>query len=328
VQISEETAMPTIIGRLEPALLEALQNAPKRTDFADIPGSRARLAEFFADATAGLAPVEGVEVTARVVPGIGTAPDVAVEIYRPEGAASELPILLWMHGGGMVVGNVEMDRRANMTRAKDVGCVVVSVEYRLAPEHPYPAAIQDCHAALRWIAANAADLGCDGTRIAVGGNSSGAGLAAGLSLLARDSADVPISFLMLVYPMLDHRSTTRSSEWIIDPIVWNRASNVAAWRAYLGELADDAVPPYASPAIAEDLTNLPPTCIMVGDLDLFVDEDVEYARRLMSAGVPTELHVYSGAFHGVDVLAPSHALGVRWRRDFVSAVRRGLQLKA
>ena len=171
--------------------------------------------------------------------------------------------------------------------ADRLGIVVTSVEYRLAPEHPYPAPLDDCYAGLRWLAEHAGELGVDGTRIAIGGASAGGGLAAGLALLARDRGEVAVCFQLLVYPMLDDRNVTPSSHAIVDPKVWNREANIAGWNAYLaGRAGADDVEPYAAPARATDLAGLPPTYINVGDLDLFLDEDVAYAQALMRAGVP------------------------------------------
>ncbi len=196
---------------------------------------------------------------------------------------------------------------------RTVGLVAVSVDWRRAPEHPYPAEIDDCYAALRWVYTEAERLGVDADRIAVGGASSGGGTAAGLALLARDRGGPPIAFQLLVYPMLDDRTDGASHAWLNDTNLWHPRKNALAWAAYLG--GADPVPVYAAPARAEDLRGLPPAFVAVGDLDLFAEEDARYAARLIAAGVPTELHVYPGGVHGFDVFVPDGGLSRRLARD-------------
>ena len=209
--------------------------------------------------------------------------------------------------------------------ADELGVLVASVDYRLAPEHPYPAPIEDCHAGLRWLVASATELGIDLARVAIGGGSAGAGLAAGLALLVRDQGEITVRYQHLVYPMIDDRNQTASSHAILDSRVWNRTCNHVGWNAYLGGRAGtDGVEAYAAPARATDLAGLPPTYICVGTLDLFLDEDIEYARRLLAAGVPTELHVYPGAFHGSPGTVPNAVLSRRWRADELDSIRRAL----
>ncbi len=231
----------------------------------------------------------------HLVPGPPGDPEVMVRVYTPEGLDSAAPGLYWIHGGGMVLGNVAMDDLKCKGVAADMGCVVASVEYRLAPEHPHPAPIEDCFAGLAWFASNAADLGVDPDRIAIGGASAGGGLAAALAIVARDRG-VDLIYQQLIFPMLDDRNITRSSHYVHHPKTWNRTANLAGWRALLGDaLGTDGVSPYAAPARAEDLAGLAPAFIIVGELDLFVDECIDYAQRLTTAGVPTELHVFPGA---------------------------------
>jgi acetyl esterase/lipase len=244
-----------------------------------------------------------------VVPG---AHGVPLRVHRPRGAVGARPCLLWLHGGGFVMGDCRMDDPELARWAEELGCVAVSVGYRLAPEHPYPAALDDAYAALRWVAANAGRLGVDPARIGVGGGSAGAGLAAALALLARDRGGPPLAFQYLDAPALDDRMATPSSGWE-DASIWPAAANRFAWRAYLGARSGD-VPAYAAPARADDLAGLPPAFVSVGGSDGFVDEDVAYAARLMRAGVPTELHVYPGAPHGFR-LAAGTRLAERAGRD-------------
>lgn len=257
-------------------------------------------------------PVEGVAVADRAVQGRRAAPPFTIRTYRPHGQDGPLPCLYWIHGGGFVMGNLEMDDITLQRIVSAVGCVVVAVDYRLAPEDPFPAALCDCYDGLHWILANARGLSIDASRIAVGGASAGGGLAAGVVLLARDRSQFRPAFQMLIYPMLDDRTASSTSRAPADPRVWNSRANRAAWWAYLGrEPGGDAVSPYAAPGRAPDLRDLPPTYIAVGEAELFHDECVEYARRLREACVPTELHVYPGAFHGWDVFVPGAELSRR-----------------
>jgi acetyl esterase/lipase len=209
--------------------------------------------------------------------------------------------LLWIHGGGYIMGNLVIDNYSLKRMCEATNCVIVAVDYRLAPENPYPDGLEDCYAALKWTARSGDQLHIDKTKIAIGGGSAGGGLAAALALLARDRNEIKIAFQLLVYPMLDCRNITPSSYAIEDPRTWNREKNLFAWDAYLGKLAGkDVIPPYASPSLAKDLSGLPPAYVSVGDLDLFLDETIDYAQRLLQAGVPTEFHIYPGAIHGFD----------------------------
>lgn len=248
-----------------------------------------------------------------------------VRVYRPAGHDGVLPAVLDIHGGGMVRGSVAGGEAMACRIAVETPAVVASVDYRLAPEHPYPAAIDDCYAALEWLASRADDLRIDAGRLAVNGGSAGGGLAAGTALLARDRGGPSLALQVLVYPMLDDRNDTPSSHQIRDLGVWDRDANEAAWAAYLGPLADtDAIPPYAAPARAGDLRGLPPTYLDVGELDLFRDEDIDYARRLAASGVPTELHVYPGGVHASQLVAPTSELAVRTVGYRLAALRRAL----
>jgi acetyl esterase/lipase len=317
----------SFVDLLDPELAAVLQTLPTEgfLNWQDLPGTRAEMERMFAALTADLHDSPTVSKEDRTVPGPAGAPEVPVRIYRPVGMAAALPCLFWIHGGGMVLGSMAMDDYNVQHVVDAVGCVAVSVEYRLAPEHPFPAPTEDCYAALKWTHAQAANLGADPRRIAVGGASAGGGLAAGLVLLARDRGEVPVAFQWLIYPMLDDRNQTASSHAITDPRVWNRESNLFGWRAYLGvEPGSGDVSPYAAPARATDLSNLPPAYIPVGSQDLFLDESADYALRLARAGVPVEFHVYPGAFHGSELFAPAAALSQRMVTDRDQAVKRAL----
>jgi acetyl esterase/lipase len=235
--------------------------------------------------------------------------------------------LLWMHGGGYVSGSADAEDIRTRTMAAELGCVIVSVDYRLAPETPYPGPLEDCYAALRWLHASALELGVNTGRLAIGGGSSGGGLAAVLALLARDRGEIPLAFQALLAPMLDDRTVTADPPHpYTGEFIWTRDTNRFGWTALLGrEPGSDGISPYAAAARAENLASLPPTFIAVGALDLFLEENMEYARRLIRAGVPTELHVYPGVFHGFQ-LVPHAQVTQAAARDQISAIRRALQL--
>jgi len=257
----------------------------------------------------------------RAVPGPDGAPDITVRIYRPADATGTLPGIYFIHGGGMILGDIDGEDAVATAVCEHVDAVVVSVGYRLAPEHPYPAPVEDCYAGLVWMARHAAELGVDPDRLAVYGGSAGGGLAIATSMLARDRGGPAIRFQMPIYPMIDDRNETPSSHEITDIGLWDRAGNIEAWKWYLGDGQPDQ---YAAPARAQDLSGLPPAFIDVGTVDMFRDEDIAFATRLMQAGIPTELHVYPGAYHAAEVFAPEAPLSqLIWARRF-EALRRAL----
>ncbi|MFD0267305.1 alpha/beta hydrolase [Streptomyces sp. NPDC127106] len=256
-------------------------------------------------------------------PGAPGGPDVTLVSARPAGTARALPLLYYMHGGGMITGNAWSVLRQWLREwVLALELAVVSVEYRLAPQTQYPGPVEDCYAGLVWVAEHAADLGIDADRIVIGGKSAGGGLAAALALLTRDrGGPAPIGQLLLC-PMLDDRNDTFSSHQMAGVDTWDRTSNTTAWQALLGERYGAAdLPPYAAPARATDLSRLPPAYIDVGSAETFRDEDVAYANAIWRAGGRAELHVWPGAFHGFDSLAPRAALSrdardarTRWLR--------------
>ena len=306
----------------DPELVAALELFPvgDMINWNDLPAGREFARTMFEALAANIPDSPNVVKEDRMVPGPQGAPEVPVRIYRPAGSTGTLPGFLWIHGGGYVLGSVAQDDFAMQHFVEAVGCAIVSVEYRLAPEHPFPAPVEDCYAALKWMAEHAGELGVDAGRIAVGG-----GLAAGLVLLARDRGEVPVSFQLLIYPMIDDRDATQSHENFADAPIWNREANQYGWRAYLGGKAGSAdVSPYAAAMRATDLSGLPPTYIAVGSREVFFDEDVEYARRLAHAGVPVELHVYPRAYHGWEGLAPTAQISQRAIADRDQALKRAL----
>lgn len=272
---------------------------------------------------ASLQAIEGVDADEATVPG--PCGDVVVAVLRPSepdpasGAARPTtglrPGVLHVHGGGMVLGTRFWDLDEPLTWVHDLGAVVVSPEYRRAPEHPHPAPVEDCWAALAWTVDNAAELGVDPARIVVAGVSAGGGIAAGLSLMARDRGGPALAGTLLRCPMLDDRSITPSSAMLVGELVWDGVSNDTGWDALLGtDRGGEHVSPYASPARAQDLSALPPTYVDVGSADAFRDEDVDHALRLWRAGGDAELHVWPGAFHVFENIAPDAALTLRARQ--------------
>ncbi|WP_019912094.1 alpha/beta hydrolase [Paenibacillus sp. HW567] len=269
---------------------------------------------------------ELVRITERELPVAGSSL-ISVRIYEPvQRNGTALPALLWTHGGGYVLGHPSGEDALCQSFVKAAGCVVVSPDYRLAPEHPYPAAIEDCYAALIWLAGFDNELNIDLTRIAVGGASAGGGLAAALALMARDKGGPSLCFQMPLYPMLDERNVTPSSHEITDPAVWNRANNLAAWEMYLGGPAGDHVSPYAAPSRSNNLTGLPPAYTCIGQLDPFRDETIEYVARLAQAGVDVEFHLYPGGYHGFEHVVPNAEVSKRARTDYVNALARAFSL--
>lgn len=247
--------------------------------------------------------VEGLIIEDVDVPARQGAPAVSLRLYRPKTLTTSAPALYWMHGGGFIIGQPEQDEANNISFARELGITVAAVRYRLAPDHPAPAATEDAYAGLRWLHAEAARLQIDPTRIAIGGASAGGGLTATLAHCALDRGEVKPAFQLLVYPMLDDRTVLRTDLDTRHVRVWLPGSNAYAWRSYLGAAPGGAtVPPYSAAARREVLTGLPPAWIGVGSLDLFHDEDLAYAKRLQDSGVPCEVHVVPGAFHGFDAI--------------------------
>jgi acetyl esterase/lipase len=253
-----------------------------------------------------------VEHVDDVAPGASGAPEVAVRLHRERGVAELRPCLISIHGGGYVIGDHLGDDGRFDRWSTQLRCVGVSVGYRLAPETPFPGPLEDCYAALRWAYERGDELGIDRDRIGIIGGSAGGGLAAGLALLARDRAEIPVAFQVLSYPMLDDRQATES--WRAGAPVWGAATNRFGWRAYLSGNDENQIPGTASPARADDLSGLPPAFVSVGNLDGLLDEDVDYARRLIRAGIPTDLHVFADGPHAFDSLMPETSIAQRARQ--------------
>ena len=260
--------------------------------------------------------VPAVETDLVIDERMAGADNVRLLVYRSAeqrvGAA-----VLWIHGGGYILGAAEDDRARLI--AEHLGCTVVSVDYRLAPEHPFPAGVEDCYSSLVWMGQHAIDLHIDPARIAVGGASAGAGMAAGLALMNRDRGGPQLAFQLLLYPMIDNLHDTVSGQYIDHP-VWNQQTSFNAWEMYLNGTPGVDASPYAAATRAADLAGLPPTYICVGSEDLFRDECIDYARRLIAAGVPSELAVFPGLFHGGDIFVPDARISQRLRQSFLQAL--------
>lgn len=266
--------------------------------------------------------LHGVVRREVTVPGLAGGREVRCLVYEPMAGGKDRPAFLHIHGGGYMLGSPEGSDDRNTRVAAALGAVVVSPDYRLAPEDPFPGPLDDCAATLGWMMENAASLAIDTSRVAIGGDSAGGGLAAGLVLRTRDEGKYKIAFQHLVYPMLDDRTTADDAK--LDPVlgeyIWTPGSNRMGWSSYLGDH------PPASPAVparAESLEGLPPTWIGIGGLDLFLDENMAYARRLIAAGVATEFIIYPRAYHGFQFEAGAAVTG-RFERDYVESLARGL----
>ena len=314
---------------VDPELLATLDSlVPVRLTREAMPGLRASRFELLQQQRAAWPSFPDIAATETTVPGRDGAPPVRVLQYLPKSTSGEgpLPALVWIHGGGYVMGTADGDDLLVKRIVSAVGCAAFSVDYRLAPEFPFPASIEDCYAVLEWVHASAAQLGVDPDRTAIGGSSAGGGLAASLGLLARDRGKVPVAFQLLNVPMLDDRTTVTSEPHpYAGEFVWTPASNLFGWTSLLGgEPGVADVSPYAAAARAESLVGLPSTFIATGALDLFLEEDMEYARRLARSGVPVELHVYPGAFHGFSQAVEAAVTKAAFR-DSTAALGRALR---
>ena len=281
-------------------------------DLADPVTAREKLAEL---SRAASAPDEAaLKIEDRTVPA---DPDVAVRIYRPQRAQGAI---VWLHGGGFVMGDLETEHPWAARVADGSGAVVISVGYRRAPEHRFPAALDDVYAVLTWTAAHVADLGIDPGRIAVGGHAAGAGLAAAVALRARDQQGPPICFQLLNQPELDDRQETWSARHFTDTPFMTRDKVTASWRHYLGGAS---ATPYAAPARADDLSDLPPAYVSTAEFDPDRDEGIDYGLRLLQAGVPVELHQWLGTFHGSQAVL-SAKVSQRQTAELCAVLRRAL----
>ncbi|BAX92127.1 alpha/beta hydrolase [Mycobacterium shigaense] len=295
----------------------------------DLPGDdplaiRASLSEMIAQ----LPPPDttGIRIEDRQIPGRAGDPAVPIRIYRPEQRSAPAAVYS-VHGGGFIAGDLETEHASNVALARELGVVVVSVDYRLAPETPFPGGLEDVYAGLVWTAAHADELGIDPRRIAIRGTSAGGGLCAALALVARDRGGPHIAFQFLSVPELDDRLTTASMTDFIDTPLWSRPRAIVSWDCYLGagRAGADNVPMYAAPARATDLSGLPPAYVSVMHFDPLRDEGVAYALDMLAAGVSVELHLFPGTFHG-SMLIQDAAISKREGAEKIAVLRQGLSL--
>jgi acetyl esterase/lipase len=312
----------TIHERMDPELRAALALVPRGPrglfDLTDLEGARRELDILVEGMESPPDPAVAIEVHTVSRP---TAPSVPLRVFRPVSPSGPTPALLWFHGGGQILGFAAQEDAYLSRLSRSVGCIVVSVDYRLAPEAPPSAAAEDGLIAYRWIREHAEAVGIDTGRVGLAGASGGGCIAAAVALMIRDRGQPPPLFQSLLYPMLDDRDATPSCTEITDLGIWDRHTNALAWRTILGaEAGGPQVSAYAAPSRATDLSELPPAFIVAAELDVFRDEDIDYAVRLVAAGVTTELHVYSGAYHAFDVFAPDADVTARFQetwRDFI-----------
>lgn len=262
-------------------------------------------------------PNPNVEISNHVA--TGPAGDIAVRVYSPKSATKPAPGLVYIHGGGMIMGGLDGEDGTCQMLADHLGAVVASVDYRKAPENPYPAAPEDCYAAASWVFENASKLGMDASNIGIYGQSAGGGLTLAVVLMSKDRGGPRFSFMAPIYPMIDDRNVTASSKLVTDVGIWDRAGSIEAWGWYLGGAEADH---YAAPARATDLSGLPPAYIDVGELDMFRDEDIDFAKRLAEANVQVEFHLWPGAYHASEVFAPTASLSSTIWATRISAMKR------
>lgn len=308
---------------IDPELGAVLELLPV-IDLTDPVAARAAFEEVLAALRVDIPGIERLSIEDRLVPGWEDEPEVSVRIYRPLHPVGTAPGVLMIHGGGFIIGSVEAEHAGAAMTALETGAVVVSVEYRLAPEHPFPAGLHDCYSALSFLASSADQLGVDAGRIAVVGTSAGGGLAAATAMLARDRGGPALCFQLLHIPELDDRLETPSMRAFVDSPLWNRPLAVQSWKAYLGPLTDPGdVSPYAAPARAADLSGLPPAYVSTAEMDPLRDEGIIYGLRLLQAGVSVELHQFPGTFHGSALVASAH-ISKRARHESTVVLRRAL----
>lgn len=247
--------------------------------------------------------------------------DIQLRVYSPKKIGNKLPCFYWIHGGGTISGLPEQDEPVASSIAMAASCVVVSVNYRLAPENPYPAPLNDCYEGIEYVYNNPKLFNIDPDRIAVGGGSAGGLLSTSCAILAREKKGPKIIHQSLAYPMLDHRGMSESSKQITDVGIWDTKANLYGWDCYLSSVKNN-LPKLAVPMLVEDLSNLPPAFLATGTIDCLRDETIEYAQKLAAAGVKTELHIYPGMVHIFDTIAPQAPATQDFNQARIHALKR------
>ena len=309
-----------------PAVEELASKFP-RFDVSDAVGTRDTLNEFLEamQAQGVERPTDdGIEEIERTIPGPDGAPDVPIRIYMPRDRTVPGPGFVNFHGGGFILGDLETEHPRCLVMAAEGEAVSIGVDYRLAPENPFPAGVEDCYAALQWVVDNATDLKIDPAKITIGGGSAGGNLTAAVALMARDRGGPDVAFQMLFYPVIDDRCETPSMTDGAGLYIWDYQNSLDMWNQYIGRERNN-VSPYAAPARAEDLSGLPPAYMITCEHDPLRDEAILYAMRLMAAGVSVELHNYQGTVHGFDFFTPS-PVSTRAVNESVEAFRRAMDI--
>ena len=310
----------------DPEILEAVKDFP-RLNIADAAGARAVVEEMnekaFAEGAVRLTD-DRIEEIERTIPGPKGAPKIPIRIYMPKDRTESGPGFVNFHGGAFILGDLESEHDRCLIMARDGGAVSVGVDYRLAPEHPFPAGVEDCYAALNWVVDNADELKIDPVKITIGGGSAGGNLTAAVALIARDRGGPAVAYQMLIYPVLDDRCNTPSMKNGADIPIWNYQNSIDMWNQYIGKDRGN-VSPYASPARCGDLSGLPPAYVMTAEFDPLRDEAIIYATRMMEAGVQVELHNFPGTVHGFDINMESE-ISTLAVQEGVAAFRRMMAL--
>lgn len=315
------------INRAYDPVIEDLASQFPRFDVSDAAGARDTLNEFLENMhPQGVErPTDDrIEEIERTIPGPDGAPDVPIRIYMPRDRTGPGPAFVNFHMGGFILGDLEMEHPRCLTMAAEGQAVSIGVDYRLAPENPFPAGVEDCYAALQWVAANARELKIDPAKIAIGGGSAGGNLAAAVALMARDRSGPDVAFQMLFYPVIDDRCGTPSMTDGAGLYIWDYQNSLDMWNQYIGRERSN-VSPYAAPARAKDLSGLPPAYMITCEHDPLRDEAILFAMRLMAAGISVELHHYPGTVHGFDFLTPS-PISTRAVNESVEAFSRAMAL--
>jgi acetyl esterase/lipase len=310
---------------VDPELAAALKKSGRNSE---VPSAQNLAAWRAADKNSSVLDAPELQPRKSTIPGPAGQGDVGVLIFDPKPDQKNRPAVIFIHGGGFIVGRADTSLHLAQLAAQATGAFTVSVDYALAPEARFPVALEQNYAVLAWLHRNAARLGIDPTRIAVMGDSAGGGHAAMLTIAVRDRREFALAYQCLIYPELDDRTgSTRAMPPTMGHFLWTPAANRFAWASLLGMPAGSASPPPGSvPARVKDLSGLPPAFIGVGSIDLFCDEDIEYARRLAMAGISTELFLVPGAYHGFDIVAPDAKLTLQFYNVWQNALRRGLGL--